>query len=111
MLTCRIYPSHTRGVPVGTEKRVAHDNTHRARWHQHFTPTSSCWLNLTERWFKELTERRLRRGAFTSVLDLVDAIEIWTGHWNEDPQPFVWHKAAEEIVEKVRRGRTTLHQP
>ncbi len=82
----------------------------RARWHLHFTPTSSSWLNLIERWFKELTDRRLRRGAFTSVPDLIDAIEIWTGHWNEDPKPFVWHKTAEEIIEKVQRGRATLHQ-
>lgn len=82
----------------------------RARWHLHFTPTSSSWLNLIERWFKELTDRRLRRGAFTSVLDLIDAIEIWAGHWNEDPKPFVWHSTAEEIIEKVMRGRAALHQ-
>jgi len=82
----------------------------RARWHLHFTPTSSSWLNLVERWFKELTDRRLRRGAFTSVGDLVDAIETWVEHWNDDPKPFVWHKTADEIVDKVRRGRATLHQ-
>ena len=55
----------------------------RARWHLHFTPTSSSWLNLVERWFKELTDRRLRRGTFTSVPDLVDAIETWVEHWND----------------------------
>ena len=82
----------------------------RKRWHLHFTPTSSSWLNLVERWFKELTDRRLRRGVFTSVGVLVDAIETWAEHWNDDPQPFVWHKPAEEIIEKVRRGRATLHQ-
>jgi transposase len=82
----------------------------RARWHLHFTPTSSSWLNLVERWFKELTDRRLRRGAFSSVPALVDAIELWIEHWNDDPRPFIWHKTAEEIIEKVRRGRTTLHQ-
>ena len=49
----------------------------RARWHLHFTPTSSSWLNLVERWFNELTERRLRRGVFSSVPHLVEAIELW----------------------------------
>ena len=82
----------------------------RARWHLHFIPTSSSWLNLIERWFKELTDRRLRRGVFTSVDDLQEAIEIWTEHWNNDPKPFIWHKTAEEIIKKVRRGRATLHQ-
>jgi transposase len=82
----------------------------RARWHLHFTPTSSSWLNLVERWFNELTERRLRRGVFTSVPNLIEAIEFWAEHWNDDPKPFVWHKAAEEIITKVRRGRASLTQ-
>lgn len=80
------------------------------RWHLHFTPTSSSWLNLVERWFKELTDKRLRRGRFTSVAELIEAIRIWAEHWNEDPKPFIWHKNAEEIIEKVRRGRAKLHQ-
>jgi transposase len=82
----------------------------RARWHVHFTPTSSSWLNLVERWFKELTDRRLRRGTFSSVPALVEAIEIWAEHWNDDPKPFIWHKAANDIIEKVRRGRLKLHR-
>jgi transposase len=82
----------------------------RARWHLHFTPTSSSWLNLIERWFNELTERRLRRGVFTSVPQLIEAIEIWAEHWNDDPKPFIWHKPAEEIIAKVRRGRAALTQ-
>jgi transposase len=82
----------------------------RRRWHLHFTPTSSSWVNLVERWFKELTDRRLRRGIFTSVPALVEAIQLWAAHWNEDPKPFIWHKPAEEIIEKVRRGRSVLHQ-
>jgi transposase len=86
------------------------DHPKRARWHLHFTPTSSSWLNLVERWFKELTDRRLRRGVFTSVDDLIDAIELWTEHWNDNPKAFVWHKTAAEIIEKVRRGRATLTQ-
>jgi len=63
----------------------------RQRWHLRFTPTSSSWLNLVERWFKELTDRRLRRGTFNSVAALIDAIELWVEHWNDDPKPFVWH--------------------
>ena len=63
-----------------------------------------------ERWFKELTERRIRRGVFTSVPDLIEAIAGWVEHWNDDPKPFVWHKTADEIIEKVRRGRAALYQ-
>ena len=82
----------------------------RARWHLHFTPTSSSWLNLVERWFKKLTDRRLRRGTFTSVPALIEAITTWTEHGNTDPTPFIWHAAADEILTKVRRGRATLSQ-
>ena len=89
-------------------KWLAHPN--RRRWHLHFTPTSSSWLNLVERWFKELTDKRLRRGRFTSVADLTDAITTWAEHWNADPKPFIWKATAEEIIAKVRRGRDTLHQ-
>jgi transposase len=82
----------------------------RRRWHLHFTPTSSSWLNLVERWFKELTDKRLRRGAFTSVNDLAAAITTWAEHWNTDPKPFIWKATAEDIIAKVQRGRATLHQ-
>ena len=80
----------------------------RKRWHLHFTPTSSSWLNLVEGWFHLLTERRLRRGTFSSVDILIEAIELWAEHWNDDPQPFVWRKTADEIITKVRRGRAAL---
>jgi transposase len=86
------------------------DDPKRARWHLHFTPTSSSWLNLIERWFNELTERRLRRGVFTSVPQLIEAIELWAEHWNDNPKPFVWHKQAEEIIVKVKQGRSALGQ-
>jgi transposase len=82
----------------------------RKRWHLHFTPTSSSWLNLVERFFAELTNRRLKRGVFASVPVLIEAIESWIAKWNEDPKPFVWHKAADEIIDKVRRGRAALAQ-
>jgi transposase len=90
------------------QKWLAHPK--RKRWHLHFIPTSSSWLNLVERWFKELTDRRLRRGTFTGVPALIDAIETWVEHWNDDPKPFMWHKTAAEIVSKVKRGRATLAQ-
>ena len=80
----------------------------RARWHLHFTPTSSSWLNLVEGWFNLLTERRLRRGTFSSVDVLIKGIETWAEHWNDHPQPFVWTKTAKEIIAKVKRGRATL---
>ena len=80
----------------------------RARWHLHFTPTSSSWLNLVEGWFHLLTERRLRRGTFSSVDELIEGIGLWAEHWNDDPKPFVWQKTANEIIAKVRRGRTAL---
>jgi len=88
-------------------KWLAHKD--RRRWHLHFTPTSSSWTNLIERWFKELTERRLRRGAFTSVAELETAITDWATHWNSDPKPFIWKAPADEIIAKVRRGRAALN--
>src|SRR3954453_6758305 len=89
-------------------KWLAHRD--RRRWHLHFTPTSSSWTNLIERWFKELTDKRLRRGRFTSVAELTEAITTWAEHWNIDPKPFIWKATAEEIIAKVQRGRETLHQ-
>jgi len=87
-------------------KWLAHPR--RKRWHLHFTPTSSSWLNLVEGWFRLLTERRLRRGTFNSVADLTEAVGLWAEHWNDDPKPFIWKKTAEEIITKVQRGRTAL---
>lgn len=89
-------------------KWLAHKD--RRRWHLHYTPTSSSWLNLVERWFKELTDKRLRRGTFCSVTELTEAITTWATHWNLDPKPFIWKATAEDIITKVQRGRATLHQ-
>jgi transposase len=89
-------------------KWLAHRD--RRRWHLHFTPTSSSWVNLIERWFKELTDKRLRRGVFTNVPELIEAITAWGTHWNDDPKPFIWHTSAEEIIEKVQRGRAALNR-
>ena len=95
---------------MSDEVTVWLDHPKRARWHLHFIPTSSSWLNLVERWFKELSDKRLRRGRFTSVAELAEAVELWAEHWNDNPRPFVWTKTAEEIINKVSRGRATLHQ-
>lgn len=90
-------------------KWLAHPQ--RQRWHLHFTPTSASWVNLIENWFAQLTKKRLVNSAFTSVADLVDAIDEWTSHWNDDPRPFVWTKPANDIITKIRRGRAALtHQ-
>ena len=87
-------------------KWLAHPK--RSRWHLHFTPTSSSWLNLVEGWFKQLTERRLKKGTFSSIDQLQEAIELWAQHWNENPKPFIWKKSAEDIITKVQRGRAAL---
>ncbi len=76
----------------------------------HFTPTSSSWLNLVERWFRDLTDKALRRGVFHSVPDLILAIETYLQANNDDPQPFIWTASAEAILAKVRRGRVALTQ-
>ena len=71
------------------------------RFRLHFTPTSSSWLNLVERWFAEITRKPIRRGSFQSVKELVEAINSYIRHNNEHPKPFVWTKRVEEILEKV----------
>jgi hypothetical protein len=80
------------------------------RFHPHFTPTSSSWLDLVQRWFRELTDKALRRGSFNSVPELIAAIEEYLDAHNEDPKPFVWTATAESILEKVRRGRVALQE-
>lgn len=74
----------------------------------HFIPTSSSWLNLVERWFEELSEKAIRRGAFVSVPDLQQAIGAFLAAWNEAPRPFVWTATVEGIVEKLDRARAKL---
>ena len=84
----------------------------RPRFHLHFTPTSSSWLNLVERFFGEITRKRIRRGVFRSVTELVAAIEEYIRLNNESPKPFVWHSKADNILEKVAHCKAimgTLH--
>jgi transposase len=104
-------------VPDGGDVHVVVDNSsiHTAptirrwlrqhpRFHMHFTPTYSSWLNLVERWFAKLTDEALRRSSHTSTHQLVQAIEAYTTATNEDPKPFVWTKSADEILAAVARA-------
>lgn len=110
-----------REVPKGLAVHLICDNyaTHKhenvrawldkhPRFHLHFTPTSSSWLNLVERWFRELTDKALRRGVFHSVPDLIAKIEEYLAAHNNDPKPFVWTATADDILAKVARGRVAL---
>jgi transposase len=80
------------------------------RFQLHFTPTSSSWLNLVERWFRELTDKALRRGVFHSVPDLIASIEEYLNAHNDDPRPYVWTATAESILAKVASGRIALEK-
>jgi len=109
-------------VPAGLNVHIIVDNygTHktaiirkwfakRPRFHIHFTPTYGSWINLVERWFAELTNKRIRRGVFRSVKDLEAAIREYIDVHNEDPKPFVWTKTADQILASIARyaQRTT----
>jgi len=78
------------------------------RFHMHFIPTSSSWLNLVERWFREITHKRIRRGVFKSVSELIDAIMAYIAGHNENPQSLQWTAKAQDIIAKVRRAREVL---
>ena len=78
------------------------------RFLPHYVPTSSSWLNLVERWFSELTSKRIRRGTFLDVPELITAIEEFMDTWNRNPKPFVWTATVDSIVEKLQRCRQTL---
>jgi len=74
----------------------------------HFTPTSASWLNLVERWLRDITTKRIRRGTFLSVDALVDAIEEYVRHNNENPRPFIWTASVDQILAKVSKCKATL---
>jgi transposase len=101
-------------VPAGLELHLVCDNyaTHKTpaiktwllrhpRFHLHFTPTSTSWLNLVERWFAELTNRKLRRSTHRSVAELEADLNAWIAAWNDDPKPFVWTKTADDILDSL----------
>ena len=78
------------------------------RFHLHFTPTSASWLNMVERFFRDLTVNRLRRGVFHSVPELVAALEKYMAQHNRAPKPFIWTAKANDILAKVARARKKL---
>jgi transposase len=79
------------------------------RFHMHFTPTGCSWLNMVERFFRDLTENQLRRGVFHSVEELIAAIDQYIDRHNESPKPFIWTAKAADILEKVKRARAVLN--
>lgn len=108
-------------TPAGLDLHLIADNyrTHKhpkvQRWltkhphfHIHFIPTSSSWLNLVERWFREITDKRIRRESFSSVEQLIATIMDYIAQHNDNPQPFVWTAKADDIFAKVRRAREVL---
>lgn len=103
-------PLHLVIDNYGTHKhaRVQSWLQRHPRFVLHFVPTSSSWLNLVERWFRELDDKAIRRGVFPSVEDLKAAIEAFLAAWNDDPQPFVWTATVESITAKLSRCRQTL---
>src|SRR3954447_1812879 len=105
-----------REVPAELDVHIVLDNssTHKTpaiqkwlaahpRFILHFTPTSSSWLNLVERWFAELTSKKLRRGAHRSVRELNADIRAWIETWNDDPKPYIWAKTADQILDSIAR--------
>src|SRR5438105_3896789 len=80
------------------------------RFHIHFTPTSTSWLNLIERFFRDLTEREIRRGTFLNVEALIDVITSYIGHHNSEPKSFKWTATADQIMEKVTRAKLRLQK-
>lgn len=82
--------------------------TAHPRFVVHFTPTSSSWLNLVERWFSELTTKKLKRGSHTSVRALNRDIRAWIETWNDDPRPYVWTKTATQILDSIARYCTRI---
>jgi transposase len=110
-------------TPDGFDIHLIADNyaTHKhpkvQRWlashprvHMHFTPTSSSWLNIVERFFSGLTTKRIRRGSFTSVAEVEKAIHDYIDAHNENPKPFIWTAHANSIIEKVGRARVALNK-
>jgi len=88
--------------------RVQRWLTRHPRFHVYFTPTSSSWLNMVERFFRDLTENRIRRGIFHDVEELIMAIGDYIDKHNEKPKPFIWTAKASDILEKVKRARLAL---
>ena len=112
----REFPSRLK-LHLVMDNYGTHKEPHVQRWLKkhprfvcHFVPTSSSWLNLVERWFRELTDKAIRRGSFVSVPDLKRAIDEFLTAWNDDPKPFIWTATVEEMIEKIGRARAKIEQ-
>ncbi len=101
-IICDNYATHKHDKVKAWQRR-------NPRFHFHFTPTSASWLNMVERFFRDLTVNSLRRGIFRSVAELIEAIEEHVAAHNANPAPFVWTAAASDILAKVKRARRKLH--
>lgn len=100
-LICDNYATHKHAKVKAWQGR-------NPRFHFHFTPTSASWLNMVERFFRDLTEKSVRRGVFRNIEELTEAIEAHIEAHNAAPKPFIWTASAADILEKVKRGRRTL---
>ena len=105
-LICDNYATHTH---THTHDQVTRWLSRHRRFHVHFTPTNTSWLNMVERFFRDLTDKRLRRGVFRSVPEVIDAIDEYIVYHNDHPKPFIWTKKASDILAKVTRARQTLN--
>jgi len=103
---------HLIGDNYATHKhpKVQRWLTRHPRFHMHFTPTSASWLNMVERFFRDLTQNRLRRGVFRDLEELIMAIGTYIDRHNESPKPFIWTARATDILEKVKRARRSLNK-
>lgn len=113
-----------KAVPAELDVHLVCDNlaTHKtpairawlqrhARFHLHFTPTGSSWINQVERWFGFLTDQMIRRSVHKSVVALENDVRTWIDNWNRDPKPFVWRKTAEEILDSLTKYMAKISGP
>ena len=112
----QIIPQH-RPLHLICDNYATHKHPKVQRWlerhprfHMHFTPTSASWLNMVERFFRDLTHNQLRRGVFRDLEELIMAIEAYIDRHNENPKPFIWTARAGDILEKVKRARQALNK-
>ena len=102
-LICDNYATHKHEKVKAWAKR-------NPRFHFHFTPTSASWLNMVERFFRDLSEKALKRGSFFDANDLIAAITEYVNQHNGDPKPYTWSAGANDILAKVKRARAALHK-
>ena len=112
MILHLIVDNYATGWPRATHKHpeVKAWLAKHPRFHMHFTPTSASWLNMVERFFRDITDKRIRRGVFKSVTELKAAIDEYIDAHNENPKPFIWTAKASDILAKATRARAALNK-